>query len=150
MFRLKQKHWPRPSVDCNPPSVVVFKTEILVGSDISPRKLFIFIIYENIFWIKISKKTYYFILRTEALPTIANEYRRTGNYWHLLILNHHNFDFISRNWQIPTAQQSLKIMCTIYRNPTVLSIFCMHHQWIVQSLECPCRNSFFCRRRFNN
>ena len=41
-----------------------FLAEISVSS---PRKLFIFIIQKILFWIKVSKKTFYFILKKEAL-----------------------------------------------------------------------------------
>ena len=41
-----------------------FSAELSVSS---PRKLFIFIISKNIFWIKVSKKTFYLILKKEAL-----------------------------------------------------------------------------------
>ena len=41
-----------------------FLAEISVRS---PRILFVFIIYENTFWIKVSKKTFYLLLKTAAL-----------------------------------------------------------------------------------
>ena len=43
----------------------VFLAEISLRS---PRKLFIFIIYKNIFRIKVSKKTFYLILKKTSLP----------------------------------------------------------------------------------
>ena len=42
-----------------------FLAEISVSS---PWKLFIFITYTKLFWIKVSKKMLYLILKTEALP----------------------------------------------------------------------------------
>ena len=46
----------------------VFLAEILVCS---PRKLYIYIIYKNIFWIKVSKKYVYLVLKKEALDAIG-------------------------------------------------------------------------------
>ena len=46
-----------------------FLAEISVGS---PQKLYIFIIYKNIFWIKVSKKYFYLILKKEALLGYTN------------------------------------------------------------------------------
>ena len=37
----------------------------------SPRKIFIFIIWKNVFWIKVSKKMVYLILKTEALALMC-------------------------------------------------------------------------------
>ena len=59
------------------------KTKSLVGDSASflaelsvssPRKIFIFIIKKYIFWIKVSKKIVYFILKKEALS-----HRRLGD-----------------------------------------------------------------------
>ena len=55
--------------------IKVFQSEVLPNSASflaeipvrSPRKLFIFIICENVSWIKVSKKNDYLILKTEAL-----------------------------------------------------------------------------------
>ena len=44
-----------------------FLAEISVRS---PRTLFIFIIYKKLSWIKISKKTFYLFLKTEALAPV--------------------------------------------------------------------------------
>ena len=51
----------------------VFKAEIPLRS---PRKLFIFIIYKNVFWIKVSKKIFYFILKKSSLVCMLVQ----GNY----------------------------------------------------------------------
>ena len=44
-----------------------FLAEISVSS---PRKSFNFMIYKHIFWIKVFKKTFYLILKTEALLAV--------------------------------------------------------------------------------
>ena len=40
----------------------------------SPRKIFIFIIYKNVFWIKVSRKVCDLILKTEALVILASRH----------------------------------------------------------------------------
>ena len=49
----------------SPGASATFLAEISVNS---PWKLVIFIIWKNLFWIKVSKKTFYLILKIEALP----------------------------------------------------------------------------------
>ena len=66
------------------------------------------------------------------------------------MLNHHNFMFSSRNWQMSSDRQAPGMRGIIFSNATVLSKIRMEHGRIVKSIECPCRHQFFHPRRFNN
>ena len=60
-----------------------FLAEIHLNSLRSPRKLFISTIYKNIFWIKVSKKRFYLILKKTSLVVTCAMFLTRRACWNL-------------------------------------------------------------------
>ena len=61
------------------------------------------------------------------------------------------FEFSSCSSQIPSDQlPTHQVVKGIHRFSPALSDFRFDHPRMVHSLECPCRHSIFCQRRWNN
>ena len=66
------------------------------------------------------------------------------NDWILLPMNNRSrFGFFSHNQQIPSDLWPPELVGVVYRNWTVRRHIHVDHKRIVETVQCPCRHSFF-------